>query len=223
MADFMKVDSMRFQQAETRPSGSTEGAAPAASDVDSFEQAMGRVEEREQRGQGQQGGGQDSDSGQEQRDRSLMEAFTMSSPLDGLFGNRMVAENQPATAPAGTPAGPEPSELAQRLVERILVSEPSAGGQEIRLTLGNDVLPGTEISILRDASGNLAVRLVTENASSFQTLVSAQDTLKRQLEGLEQKDVRVEVSSEFGDNRQEGNDSRQRSRGFFEQNDQNDS
>ena len=101
--------------------------------------------------------------------------------------------------------------LAEKLVERILVSGPD-GGHEIRLTLGKDVLPGTEIRLQRGSDGVLSVQLATDNAASFQTLVGAQESLKARLGSFE-KDVRVEVISERGGAEAESGDGRRQSRG----------
>lgn len=117
----------------------------------------------------------------------------MTGPLDTLFAGR-TAQTAETAAPSGD--APDLGALAEKLVERILVSGPD-GGHEIRLTLGKDVLPGTEIRLQRGSDGVLSVHLATDNAASFQTLVGAQESLKARLESFE-KDVRVEVVSERG-------------------------
>ena len=133
----------------------------------------------------------------------------MAGPLDTLFAGRM------AQAEAAAPSGdaPDLGALAEKLVERILVSGPD-GGHEIRLTLGKDILPGTEIRLQRGIAGMLSVRLATDNAASFQTLVGAQESLKARLEPFE-KDVRVEVVSEGDGAEAENGDGRRQSRGEY--------
>ena len=84
----------------------------------------------------------------------------------------------------------------------------------MRIRLGGDVLPGTEITLTRGTDGLLSVRLATTDAASFQTLVGAQDSLKGRLGHLE-KDVRVDVVSERGGAEAENNDARRQSRGFY--------
>ena len=193
MSDFMKVDAFRLQQAAARSSSTS--AVPADRDVDDFERAMRQVDEGDE-GEGGRSGG----------DPSAQGGMAMRSPLDGLFGRMTaVVEAAPVTDPAA---------LADRLLERILVAEPQGGGSEIRLMLGDDVLPGTEIRLLRGADGALSVSLVTENATAFQTLVAAQDSLRRRLEGLEGQEVRVEVTSGTDRNEAEDGDARRRSRGL---------
>ena len=134
----------------------------------------------------------------------------MTGPLDTLFAGR-TAQTAETAAPSGD--APDLGALAEKLVERILVSGPD-GGHEIRLTLGKDVLPGTEIRLQRGSDGVLSVHLATDNAASFQTLVGAQESLKARLESFE-KDVRVEVVSERGEAEAENGDGRRQSRGEY--------
>ena len=131
----------------------------------------------------------------------------MTNPLESLFSGRMegVAPADPAAQ------GPDQAEL-EKLVERILVSTPEQGGHEVRLSLGSHALPGTEITLHRDMTGMLSVMLSSSDASSFQTLVSAQDSLKSMLEKLEGSSVRVEDTKDSG---REDNDSGRRSRTYM--------
>lgn len=125
----------------------------------------------------------------------------MTNPLDSL-ANRSVAQAQ-ATAQTSQ------SDVNSKLVETILVSQPDADSQEIRLTVSRDILPDTEIRISRDIHGTLNVSLISNNASSFQTLVGAQNDLKSL---LEQSENNVQVHVDSGD----AGDTSQQSRGFME-------
>jgi type III secretion system needle length determinant len=129
--------------------------------------------------------------------------------MESLFGGRMPTVASEAPAPAAPPAAH--AELTEKLVERILVGQNQTGEHEVRLTLGKDILPDTEIRISRDVHGMLQVSLNTDNPSSFQTLVSAQDALRTRLEQTE-ADVRVHVSTQTS---AEDNDSGRRSRGLI--------
>lgn len=131
----------------------------------------------------------------------------MTNPLESLFSGRM----EEAAPPAPAAQGPEQADL-EKLVERILVSTPEQGGHEVRLSLGSHALPSTEITLHRDMTGMLSVTLSSSDASSFQTLVSAQDSLKSMLESLEKGNVRVEVTRDSG---REDNDSGRRSRTYM--------
>ncbi len=103
----------------------------------------------------------------------------------------------------------------QQIAERILVSAPESGAQEVRITPNSNLLPGTEIIVARDANGMLQVSVKTTDPAAFQTLVGAQGDLKDALQSRETQAVRVVISSDeagAGDN-----DSRRRSAGLFEQ------
>lgn len=126
-----------------------------------------------------------------------------------LFSQRMMpmAEPQPATS-----AAPLSEPALDHLVDQILVGRSADGGHEIRLHIDPKILPGTEIRIQQNQDGSLHVRLISNNATSFQTLVSSQDILQQRLENSGSQ-ARVEVSSEA---EAEHNDSRRRSRGYID-------
>ena len=208
MADFMKVDMSRLGQAEGR-SADSGMAAPSGADVDTFRQAMRRGPLDERQGSGGASRAPDEDTSAEAEALSSMFS-RMTGPLDTLFAGR-TAQTAETAAPSGD--APDLGALAEKLVERILVSGPD-GGHEIRLTLGKDVLPGTEIRLQRGSDGVLSVHLATDNAASFQTLVGAQESLKARLGSFE-KDVRVEVISERGGAEAESGDGRRQSRGEY--------
>ena len=134
----------------------------------------------------------------------------MTSPLESLFAGRM-EQAAPTAAPTESTESPDMTEL-ETLVERILVSTPEQGGHEVRLSLGSHALPDTEITLQRDMDGRLFVTLSSSDASSFQTLVSAHDSLKSMLEKLENGSVRVMVTQDSG---REENDSGRRSRTYM--------
>ena len=150
----------------------------------------------------------------EESDTPLQELFSMgsmSNPLENLFSQRM-----PVQAEAAPPQHEAPGMDIEKLVDRILVSSPEAGGHEVRLTLENHVLPHTTIMIRRDNDGMLSVTLTSTDASSFQTLVSAQGSLKSMLDSMEKNDVRV-VVSQTAENGREENDTGKRSRGYMQE------
>ena len=114
-----------------------------------------------------------------------------------------------AAAPAPANAADHPQ--LEKIVERILVSAPDQGGQEVRITLSSQALQGTDIILHRNVTGELSVTLQTGDPRSFQTLVASQGELKQLLETQEKGEVRVTVA---GDTPQEQNDSNRRSRGY---------
>ncbi len=86
----------------------------------------------------------------------------------------------------------------QELADRILVATHNDGSKEVRLTLSDKALAGTEIIINKSVDNILTVRFETSNANSFQTLVAAQDALKSTLE-TQNSNVRVEVTQQRHD------------------------
>lgn len=93
---------------------------------------------------------------------------------------------------AGTPApGRLDPALTDKLVDRILVSAPQPGGQaEVRISLREDVLPGTEVRIQRLPDGGVKVQFVTDNPQAERQLNQTQ------LAGLQQmlgENLRAEV------------------------------
>jgi type III secretion system needle length determinant len=101
--------------------------------------------------------------------------------------------------------------ICQDLVERILVSSPSAGsGEEVRILLRNDILPETEIRIRRDGAG-LHVEFVTQSADANRFLLAHAGDLQQYLsQRLADVVVRVDVQHETPDG--EANDGRSRQR-----------
>ena len=140
-------------------------------------------------------------------------AQTMPSPsslMESLFAGRMDGQAGVA-APEASPTADADNNL-DKLVERILVAEPEQGAQEVRITLGEGILKGAELSIMRHADGQLAVRVSCMDAASFQTAVSARQGLA---DALESRGERVQVVVDRGD-ASDGNegDTRRRSQGL---------
>lgn len=206
----MSSMNIRFSEpvsTEGRARSERAGDAPPPCDKEASDLFMKKLEERE-------AGRHDLDSGASRHDESdkkpenVFSAAGMTSPLESLFAGRMEQQS-----PVAAPAAADPAEL-ERLVERILVSTPESGGHEVRLSLGSHALPGTEITLQRNADGQLSVTLLTSDASSFQTLVASQNDLRQMLEKLENNNVRVTVTQNSD---REDNDSRHRSRGYMEE------
>lgn len=233
MPDFMKVDSVRLERA----GAGEEKPGPQQPDKDSVQRFQDSMENK---GQDHESRPEQTDKDAMQRFHNSMETkgkdregrpgdtLTQtpgdipdedtpgqmpSLPLNDLFSGRMTSITPGEVRPE---APMPPGELAEKLVERILVGQTADGGQEVRLRLGPDVLPGTEIRLTKGPDGVLQVHLVTDNASSFQTLVAAQSDLKARLENLDSP-VRIDITSESG---AEDNDSNRRSRGWIPETDE---
>ena len=131
--------------------------------------------------------------------------FSGDALLQGLGSSFAPQEVQAIIGPAQDAS----AALATELAERILVNTDNRGeGSEVRITLKDSVLPGTEI-ILRQEGERLLVQLVSSHPSSLDALRSAQKDLQDKLLALA-LDVSVEVmdsrEGEAGDGRSRGLD-----------------
>ena len=197
------------------PSGS--GTAPAPSDTPElpdngmaalFEKALAEGEARHDL---ESGGTLGHEPQNEMTDDSSGDTFSsmfsamssMSNPVESLFSSR--------TEAAAPTAQSMDTEALEKIVDRILVSTPAEGGHEVRISLNDSSIRGTEIILQRGTDGALTVMLNTTDASSFQTLVSARNDLQQALEKHEGAEVRVVVDQNGG----ESNDSDRRSRGWI--------
>ena len=189
----MEISSQRLQQADSRMQAEKGGTPrePDSASKEKFEKAMERDSERGARGESS--------------------APSPSSLMESLFGGRMggMTSGQAQSASSAAAASGDMGELVDRLVERILVSDPGRGSPEVRISLGEGVLSGAELSLSRAADGQFFVRLSCADAASFQTAVGAQDALRAALERGE-GNVRVEVAQGGAEGGNEG-DTRRRS------------
>ena len=207
----MEVNSQRLQQADAAMQAHAAKAPQEAGTAskERFERAMGQAAE------------QGSGSGME-KEPGKAAAPSPSALMESLFGSHLAAAPENPAASVQTPlAASRPStdvdSLVNTLVERILVSEPGKGSPEIRITLGEGALAGTELSLTRAADGQLCVSLSCQDEASFQTAVGARDSLLSALERSE-GNVRVDVTRGGGAEGGDEGDSRRRSRGFVEWN-----
>ncbi|MDR1086388.1 MAG: hypothetical protein LBP22_16410 [Deltaproteobacteria bacterium] len=98
-------------------------------------------------------------------------------------------------APAVPEAGRDLGLDLERLVDRILVSDPAQGGpQEVRLTFSDSVLAGTEALVSRGPDGLLSVIFNSVDPGSVQTLVAAQSSLKEALDRINDGGVRLTIN-----------------------------
>jgi hypothetical protein len=87
------------------------------------------------------------------------------------------------------------------LVDRILVSAADArGGAEVRLSLRQDVLPGTEVRIRREEGGEVSILFVTQDVRAERLLLSGRlDSLHDALSEKFPGGVRVAVAQPDGE------------------------
>jgi len=115
--------------------------------------------------------------------------------LQGLVSQSPVEPTADNTAPT---VSDRISEIADRLADRILVSDRSQTGEsEVRIRLRGATLQGTEISIRHD-QGQLVVNFNVPNADVRNTVLPQTDNLQQHLMTRLNEDVRVEVSTDTG-------------------------
>ncbi len=147
-------------------------------------------------------------------DPSVMAQMRGGDFIDGLFrGASGMPAMGAAAANAAQAASMPDGEALEALVSRILVNTPEKGGSEVRLTLSDAAFRGTEVSIMRDLSGALTVKIVSSDPSAFQTLVSSRNELLSSLQAQEKAPVSVEMEEDRGGS-DDPNDARRRSRGL---------
>ena len=204
------INTIHAQEADLRSRVAASGLAcdspsraPNSRDVDAFRAAM--KEDRQEHG-----GASQPDSGSFHEKQPCAPDENPQASLSSLFSMVGMFSEVEGMASAGPvhAAGLSAEEL-DRLVERILVSA-EEGRQEVRLTLSDRILPGTEIILSRTPEGMLSVSLHCTDSSSFQTRVASQFDLKKRLEAHEMTAVEVSV-----DIQQEDGDADRRSRGYF--------
>ncbi len=118
-----------------------------------------------------------------------------------------VATPESAQVPASRAA-----ELAEQVADRILVSVPESGsGSEVRISLKESVLDGSDVRIFREA-GELRVVFIPQSASAGQFLADNRSVLQQTLgDRLQDERVHVEVeSSDRGDASGQDNEGRSR-------------
>jgi type III secretion system needle length determinant len=109
------------------------------------------------------------------------------------------------------PPAANPRQMVEGLVSRILVSQPTAAGQEARLIVDPSLLPGTEIRLARGLDGFLNVHLISSDPGSLQALAQARGDLERALDRAERTGFKVTVESDREGGSEDGE---RRSRGL---------
>ncbi|MCR5536521.1 MAG: hypothetical protein K6F05_03810 [Succinivibrio sp.] len=100
----------------------------------------------------------------------------------------------------GTPQVSSPDELlqlAQNLTDKILVSKPDLSGnsaKQVMISVNQQILPNTTISMSRDVNGMLFVSIVSSDPQSYKKLQETQLMLENSLDKHEKSAFRVELS-----------------------------
>lgn len=159
------------------------GRQPEGESVDRFRKALHRKEDGEK--------DHDRQPPQQEMTASLPQFATGDSILRAMQG----------TAKADTKPAADVQQTTDALVDRILVSADKADGtSEVRIRLRDDILPGTEITIRRDAD-SVHVNLVTTDTSSHAFLNEHRQGLEMQLAQKLEGKVSVGLSYDEHDGR----------------------
>ncbi len=123
--------------------------------------------------------------------------------LRSLLGSQQAPQPEAAAGAATTARVDGINDLAAAVAQRILVSDPSAGGEhEVRILLKGEMLGGTEVRITR-THGDLLVRLITPSSPTAQQIQAHAAELQNALAGRLNATVKVSVDVQGGGGQQE--------------------
>ncbi len=132
---------------------------------------------KESHGEGRDGGDSQSDTGAD----PLVEMVALGDLiLQGMTQKADVGGVAPTAETAATFGPGQLDNIVQQVADRILVSPPGAGGQEVRIMIKDSILPGAEVRITQHA-GQLQISLVTDSARSHELLTQHQAALQERL------------------------------------------
>ncbi|MDR2825466.1 MAG: type III secretion HpaP family protein [Deltaproteobacteria bacterium] len=147
-------------------------------------------------------------------------------PIVGMFSGDSILQSLPGfnsaseTGAVAEGAKLLPDNLAYEIAERILVSGTNETDRtaEVRINLKDSILPDTEVILRRDGD-SLKITLLTNNASSHQTLLESSPALKALLVRQRGSDENISVEVTLRGNAQQGGNyqggqQNQRSRGL---------
>jgi type III secretion system needle length determinant len=211
----MKTNSVPGGGASAPVTDAERGRRPDSSGVDTrdksrFDEMYAKPDGRRGKDSGGEGGEGGSGLGQERVDMSSL--FQ-----NRLAGSEKSAPAQPLQAEAiQAPAVPTGLDV-EKLVDRILVSDPAhSADNEVRLMLNDSLLADTEIVLKRSNDGLLSIHISTSNADSLQTLAAARNDLHQALNAVEEREVRLEISGgESSSSSNDADDRDRRSRGYM--------
>lgn len=142
----------------------------------------------------------------------------MRSPADAIIQSFQKLSRPDSTAAAdGAASSTNISKVAQEIADRILVSDVSrGGGEEVRISLKDSVMPGTEIRILKEGD-SIRVEILTASNESHRLLSDNRGSLQDALRERVSDSVSVEVK--FGESgaREERNGRSRQQRDLYEE------
>ena len=179
-------------------SSSTARSPSPTSDETQSSPSNDRVEERQDDSGQDDGRSDDGDKSGSDKEQAASKFESMS------MGDAILQSLQKGEAPVKT-EGPAQAQMpdsnnlegiVQEVADRILVSDPSTGNREVRITLKDSILPGTEVR-MSQVNGKLQVQFVTDSSRSMETLAQNQAALQERLnDKLGKQDVVVNVAME---------------------------
>ncbi|MGB1271197.1 MAG: type III secretion HpaP family protein [Endozoicomonas sp.] len=203
------ADRMVKEKKEKEKKGDTKDQSLESLMAERSKTGKGAVGERKEKEQGS-GEGQ-SQFGKDQSEQALASASQAQSKADN-----QIREMQQASSVK------EINATLKKMADQIQVSAKDAiNGAEIRISLKDNILPGTEIRIQRHG-GELTVTLNTTSAEANNFLAQHEASLQKSLaERFSNEKVQVNINMSGGDNQQD--DGRSRNQYVAEDNDQDSS
>lgn len=203
------ADRMTKEKKEKEKKGDTKDQSLESLLAERSKTGKGAVGERKEKEQG--GGEGQSNFGKDQSEQALASASQ-----GQLKADNQIREMQQASSVK------EINATLQKMADQIQVSAKDAiNGAEIRISLKDNILPGTEIRIQRHG-GELTVTLNTTSAEANNFLAQHEASLQKSLaERFSNEKVQVNINMSGGDNQQ--NDGRSRNQYVAEDNDQDSS
>lgn len=142
----------------------------------------------------------------------------MRSPADAII-QAFQGQSRPDSPAMGEGAASSPniSKVAREIADRILVSDVSrGGGEEVRISLKDSVMPGTEIRILKEGE-SIRVEILTTSNDSHRLLSEHRGSLQDALKERVGDSVSVEVKFNESGGREERDGRSRQQRDLYEE------
>lgn len=198
-------DAARFSKALDKPKDTTSDSSrtQGGSDYRPMSDHSALFRRREAPEQQQHGRGDSRGRDTEKKDKQ-----EEGSPANAILQNMMpkdapVAETKAVDAPQPVQ---QLNDVVQQVADRILVGESSETGQaEVRITLKDSVLDGTEIRVTENA-GAYEITFVADNKDIETFLANRQEQIATSLGEKLDKEIKVAVTDRDGTPNQQGDD-----------------
>ena len=197
------LDNKKNDAPPSEPAKGNQGSSGSTmSDTSALFRRREAPEQQQQRGHGDNRG-RDSDKTKE-KDRHE-EGSPANAILQNMMPKHAVEETKAVDAPQPVPQS-SLNDVVQQVADRILVGESSETGQaEVRITLKDNVLNGTEIRISENA-GAYEVTFVADNKDVENFLANRQEQLSTALGEKLDREIKVAVTDRDGTPNQQGDE-----------------